>query len=139
MSRHHHADTHGLTMQPLAIAQARFDRMPESVAKIQDSTQPGVTLVLSHHPGLDFTTAFDGVRECCRFTCHQGNNMVFDPGKKVDIGNWTVLDDFGQSGTELTLRQRLERTEITHDLERLVKRTNHVLAQRMVDAGFAAN
>ena len=39
LRRHHHAAAHGLAVQPLAVAQARLDRVAEGVAEIEDGAQ----------------------------------------------------------------------------------------------------
>ncbi len=48
LSRHHHAGGDGLAVQPLAVADAGLDRMPEGVAKIEERPVARFALVGSH-------------------------------------------------------------------------------------------
>jgi hypothetical protein len=59
--------------------------------------------------------------------------MAFQPSHEVHVVNRTVLDDLGQPRAELARRQGIERIEIAHHQQRLVKRANHVLAQGVID------
>ena len=50
-----------------------------------------------------------------------------------------VLDDLGEPGGELALGQRRERVGVREHHARLVEGADHVLAERMVDRGLAAD
>ena len=71
MGRHDHAATDRLAVQPLAISEAVFDGMTEGMTKIEDGTQTGLAFILPHDPGLDLTTAFDGMGQRLRIPFHQ--------------------------------------------------------------------
>ena len=66
-------------------------------------------------------------------------DMAFQPSHEVHVVNRAVLDDFGQPRAEFTRRQSIERIEIADHQQRLVKRTNHVLAQGVIDTRLAAH
>ena len=59
-----HACGHGLTMQPFSVTERRFDGMPEGVAQIEDSAQPGFGFVA----GDDRATVDDGTGSTQRVT-----------------------------------------------------------------------
>ena len=139
MRRHDHAATHPFAVQPLTVAHASLNGMAKGMAKIENGAQARFALVLSHHPGLDLTTALDCMRQRLRVTRHEGRHVVLNPIEKSHVGNRPVLDDFGQAGAQLALRQGLERVQIAHHFQRLVKRANHVFAQRVVDGGLASH
>ena len=46
-------------MQVLAVAGDGFERVADGVAEVEDRAQAGLGFVLSHHAGLDLTTARD--------------------------------------------------------------------------------
>lgn len=54
------------------------------------------------------------------------------------VAEQTVLDHFGQPRRQLAVRQRAQQRHIGQHQSGLIKRTNHVLAERMVDGGLAA-
>jgi len=95
-------------------------------------------LVLLYHPRLDFTTAPDNVYQSSRCSCQNVSDIGFNPGQKVHIGNRPILDDFGQTCTELALWQSFERIQITYHFKGLVKSANHVFTQRVINGSFAA-
>ena len=70
---------------------------------------------------------------------HQPFDVRFDPVEQRRVGDRPVLDDFGQPGAEFARRQGVQRVEVADHQPRLVERADHVLAQRMVDAGLAAD
>ena len=59
--------------------------------------------------------------------------------KNSGIGDRAVLDHLREPGLEFALRQRLQRVGVDQNETRLVKRTDQVLALRMVDPGLAAD
>ncbi len=85
-------------MQPLAITQTRLDSVPESVAKVENGPQAGLTLVQPHHPGLDFATALHGMGQRSGITGQEGVEISLNPVQESHVGNGPVFDDFGQTG-----------------------------------------
>ena len=53
ISSHRHAAANRFTVEPFAIAQASFDRMPEGMAEIQNLAQPALTLIRRNNLCLD--------------------------------------------------------------------------------------
>ena len=51
--RHHHPGGHRLAVQPFAVADTRFDRVPERVAEIEQRALAGFALVGGDDVGLD--------------------------------------------------------------------------------------
>ena len=124
-------------MQPSAVTQARFDGMAEGVAEIENLAQTGLAFIDVHNVRLDFAAAPHGKGQRLAVARQQRVDMLFEPGEKSHVGDWPVLDHFGQAGTQLALRQRCQRVQVANDLAWLVERTHHVLAQRMVHSGLA--
>ena len=58
---------------------------------------------------------------------------------KSRIGDDAVFDHFVQAGTELTTRQGFEHDRIGNDQAWRVKRSDQVLAERVIDAGLPAD
>ena len=126
-------------MQPLAIAQSGLDGVTEGVAVIQYGADAAFFFVLPHHPGLDFAAAAHRCGQRLWVAGQQRGQMGFDPVQKRHVCNGAVLDDFGQTRAQLALGQRFQCVQVSHHQLRLVERTDHVLAQRVVDGGFAAH
>ena len=139
MGGHNHAAAHGLAMQPLTVTQPCFNGVAKSMPKIQNRAQTRLAFIAANHLGFDLAAAFDGLRQHVGITCQQGLEIDFDPFQESHVRNRTVLDHFGQSGAQLTPWQRFKHRYIANHEFGLVKRANHVFAERMVDAGFSAN
>ena len=65
--------------------------------------------------------------------------MLFQPGQEGLIADQAVFDHFGEAGGELARCKRAQRRSIDDHGPGLVEGTDHVLAQRVVDAGLAAD
>ena len=127
-------------MQPRTIAQCRFDGVAERVAEIQQGAPAvGLKLVSGHHLRLDLTGAANRLRERSGITLVQRLDIGFQPVKKIPVQRNTILDDFGQPGAVFTQRQRGQRVGVDDHQFGLIKRANHVFAERMVDGGLAAD
>jgi len=61
------------------------------------------------------------------------------PVEEGSVQYQAVFDDLGEARDVMALRQRVERIEVGDDAARLVKGADHVLAERVVDAGLAAD
>ena len=136
---HDHAAADRLAVQPFAVAQARLDRVAEGVAEVQNSAQAALALVAADHLRLDLAGALHRLRQRRLVARAQPLDAGLDPGEELGIGDRAVLDDLGQSRRELALGQRVERVEVADHTHRLVERADHVLAQRVVDRGLAAD
>ena len=69
----------------------------------------------------------------------QRRDVRFDPVEEFAVGNCAGLDHFRDTRGEFARRQRLQRADIGDHRLRLIKRADHVLAERMIDAGLAAH
>ena len=139
MRGHAHAGGHGLAVQPVAVAHARFDGVAKGVAEVEDGAQAGFALVARDDAGLDLAASLHGVREGGGVAGAQLLHVAFEPGEELHVGDGAVLDNFGQPGGQLARGQGAQRAEVAHDGARLVEGANEVLALRMVDGGFAAH
>ena len=113
--------------------------MTEGVAKIEDFAQAGFALILRHHLGLDFTGALDHPGQSLGLPGQYRWQVLFNGIEVGCIANHAVLDHLGQSGTVFTRLQSVERIGIDQHRTRLMKSTDHVLAQWVVDSRFTTD
>ena len=66
-------------------------------------------------------------------------HRIADAIEQRRIGDHAVLDHFVQAGAEFAARQGFEHDRIGDDQARRVKRADQVLAERVIDAGLAAD
>ena len=125
-------------MQPARIARRRLDRVPESVAEVEEGAFTVLVLVASDDLRLDFAGSADHMLKRLGVAREQRIDMRFEPRKQERIADQAVFDDLGKPGDELALWQRCERLDIDDDGTRLVKCADEILASRMVHAGLAA-
>ena len=64
--------------------------------------------------------------------------MLLQPDKKSGITQQPILDHFRQPGLQFTAWQGTQNIYIGQHTLRLIKRTDHVFAQRVIDACFTA-
>ncbi len=137
--RHHHAAAHRFAVQPRAVSHTGLDGVTEGVPEVQDGAQPGFTLVLPYHPGLDLAAAFDRVGQSTGISRGERFHVPLDPVEEGHVGNRAVLDHFGQPCTEFAGGQGGERVQVAEHPLRLVKSPDHVFAQRVVDGRLATD
>ena len=65
--------------------------------------------------------------------------MHFDEREQIRIQDDAVFDDFTEPANNLPSGKRIEKPRIRPDENRLVKRSYHVLSQRVIDRGLPAN
>ena len=65
--------------------------------------------------------------------------MPFEPVEELRVDDQPVLDDLRKPGPELPVGERVEGVGIGDDGDGLVEGADHVLAERVVDAGLAAD
>ena len=126
-------------MQPAAVTCRGLDGVPEGVAEVEQRALPALALVGRDHLGLVLAGATDGAGECFVVACEQGIEVRFEPFEKRVVADEPVLDHLGEARGQLAWRQGGERLRIGDDGARLVEGTDHVLAQRMIDRGLAAD
>ncbi len=66
-------------------------------------------------------------------------HIRLEPFEKRDVANRGGLDDLGETCGQLAIRQGREAIGVDQHGTRLVERPDHVLAERMIDAGLAAD
>jgi hypothetical protein len=82
---------------------------------------------------------FTACAERRRVAPDERGQMGLDPVQEIRIRDRPVLDDLGQTGRDLALRQRPQRIQVGNHAQRLVEGADHVLAERMVDRRLAAD
>ncbi|MNE56015.1 hypothetical protein D3C80_1508900 [compost metagenome] len=107
------------------------------MAEIEGGAHTGLALVGADHSRLGGAGALDGLDQGCRVQRTQIVDMLLEPGKEGLVADATVLDHFPQPGRQLARRQGAQGRGIDHHRLRLVEGTDHVLAERVVDAGLA--
>ena len=135
----HHAAGHGLAMQPCAVAHAGFDGVAKGVAEVEDGAQACFLFINAHNRRLDLARPRHGMRQGCGLVSQQGRHLEFKPVQQRHVGNGPVFDDLGQAGTQLAHRQAGQGLQVADHTRGLVKGADHVLAQRVVDGGFATH
>src|SRR5476649_2583337 len=123
-------------MQPFPVTQAGLNCMTECVAEIENGAQAAFAFVGSDYISLHLARALHRMRERSRIAIVQSRDVRLDPLEEFAVGNGARLDHFGDTRGEFTRRQRLERSYVSDDRLRLIKRADHVLAERMIDAGL---
>ncbi|MDT4855975.1 hypothetical protein FQZ97_903490 [compost metagenome] len=109
------------------------------MAEIEDGAQAALALVLRHHAGLDFTRTLHGHRHQLGVAVVQRLDIALDPGKVPGVGDGAVLDHLGHARGQFARGQRAQRVDIGDHRVGLVEGADHVLAERVVDAGLAAH
>ena len=87
-------------MQPLAVALAALDGMPEGMAEVEDRPATRFPLVFRDDFGLEFARALDCMCQGVSIARNQCFDVVLEPGKEIDVRDCPVFDDFGKSGLE---------------------------------------
>ena len=99
----------------------------------------GFALVQSHHRRLDGARLRDDRHQRIGFARENGVYLSCDAVEERTARGHAVFDHFVESRPELATRQRLQQGGIDGDHRRMVERSDQVLAERMVDAHFAAD
>ena len=79
------------------------------------------------------------MRQRGRVARQQLADVLLDPVEEGGVEDGAVLDHFGQAGRQLARRAASPACRIGQHRARLVEGADHVLAQRVVDAGLAAD
>jgi hypothetical protein len=75
----------------------------------------------------------------CLITRQQFVEIDFQPCKELGVTNQAIFDHLSQTGLQFAVRQGIKRRDVGQHQLRLIERTNHVLAERMIDCRLAAN
>ena len=98
-----------------------------------------LALVRCHDPGFELAGTAHHMLQPLLVLLQQALVLLLKPGEKLRIAEQPVFDDFGQSGTELALRQRMQGVHVADDTQRLMKRAYEILAAQMIDGSFATD
>src|SRR5712691_11282153 len=74
-----------------------------------------------------------------RIAPQQAIEMGLDPAEERRVADQAVLDHFGEPRAQLSLGQGFQGSHVGHDQLRLMKSADHVLPERVIDRGLAAN
>ena len=135
----HHARRHRFAVQPHAVAHFRFDGMAERMPQVQPGADAAFGFVGGDDFSLHLAAVIHRLRQQIGLLCHQPGHIAFQPVQKFRIAQHAVFDHFGHAGGKLARRQSGQNIQIGKHRLRLVKRADHILAQRMIDGGFAAH
>ncbi len=126
-------------MQPGAVAHAGLDGVAEGVAEVEQRALTAFALVLHHHLGLVAAGTFDGIGQHIGIARQQRIQVGFQPGEESRVADQSVFDHLGETGGQLAVRECVQRCRVGDHAARLVERADHVLAERVIDAGLAAH
>ncbi len=116
--------------------------MPESVAKIQQSTTAllrRLEFIGRHHLCLVAAGALNGIGQRGTVTRDQRFHIGLQPFEERQVADQSILDDLRQASRQFTCRQRLQGIRIRQHQLRLPEGTDHVFAARVIDTGLAAD
>ena len=134
-----HAVRHGLSVPESSVAGHSLYRVSYGVSEVQRSAQTTLALVLRDDGRLDPAGLCDDGDKGIRFSREDLGEVLTDPLKEFTARDDAVLDDFVEASAELSPRERLEQLRIGHHDDGLVKRSDQVLAQRVIDADFSTD
>ncbi len=133
-----HPRGNSLAVQPFSVAQPGFNGMSECMTEIEKGSNTFLALICCNYRSLVLAGDPDSVRKCIGVTSNKLVHIAFKPLKKYPVSDQAVLDDFSETCSKLAFGQCFKRIGICDDYARLIKRTDHVLAERVIDRGFAA-
>ncbi len=113
--------------------------MTEGVPEVQQRAVALFALIAPHDLRLDLARPAYDVRERRRFGSEQFVHVRFQPAEESGVADQAVFDDLSQPRPQFARRQGGKGLRIGNDRGGLVKRSDQVLAARMVDSGFSAH
>ena len=116
-----------------------LDRVAEGVPKVENRAAARFAFVFGNDLGLEFAGTLNRMCKGLRVAGKQRLHVVFEPRKEFRVADGAVLDDLGDAGPELAIRQRRQRVGVDENDLRLVKRPDKVLALFVIDARLAAD
>src|SRR2546428_1135573 len=139
VGRHHYPGRHGLAVQPSPVAEARFNGVAERVAEVEERAQAALALVTADDFGFDRDRAHHSLFQHFRIPRQQAIEIGLEPAEERRVADQAVLDHFGKPRAQLALGQGFQRSHVGHDQLRLMKGADHVLSERVIDRGLAAD
>jgi hypothetical protein len=132
-----HAQRDRLAVGEPLVFRGGLERVTDGVAVVEHVSQLGLALIALDDRGLEPAGAADDALEHAELTGHERLHVALDLGEVLGLQHHPVLGDLGEAGAKLALGQRLRHRRVDDDEQRLVKRADHVLRQRVVDRGLA--
>ena len=126
-------------MQPGTVAHAGLDGVAKGVAQVKQGAHAGFFFVLANNIRLHLAAVADGFGQGGTVAGTQCVDVLLQPGQKLHIAQQRVFDHFGQAGGQLARGQGVQHGHVGQHCARLVKRADHIFAQRVIDGGFAAH
>ena len=126
-------------MQPGAVPGPGLDGVAEGVAEIEQRALARLALVGGDDARLQLAAAPHGVGEGRAIARQQLLDVGFEPVDERSVEREAVLDHLGQARAQLAVGQRVEGRHVRDHRARLVEGADHVLAERVVDRGLAAD
>ena len=126
-------------VQQRGVSGERLDGMAKRVSVVEESAPAGFPLILRDDLSLDLAGARDGVRQRRVVQRQQRIGILFQPLKELGVRYHTIFDDLRNSGLELALRERTQEIHVGQHRNRLMKRSDEILARRMIDGRLPAN
>ena len=124
----------------VAVACAASIAWPNVWPKFSSARSPVSRSSAATIAALIAQLAMDRVRRARPRRCASSVGMFASShAKNVGVADRAVLDHFGEPGAQLAVGQRRQAIGVDQHGARLVERADHVLAERMVDAGLAAD
>lgn len=138
-SGEHHAGGDGFAVQPVAVAHLGFDGVAEGVAEVEVGADAVLFFVLFDDMGFHLAAVLDGVGQGALLLLHDGGHVLLEAGEEMDVAEQGVFDDFGKAGGKFARGQGAEGGGVGDNGLGLVEGADHIFAEGVVDAGFAAN
>ncbi len=126
-------------MQPFAVADAGLDRVAERVAEVEQRAFARLALVGRDDLRLDPAALADRVGERLGVAREQRSMFASSQSKNARSRMAPYLMTSARPRGKLAVRQRAQTVGVDQHGARLMERADHVLAERVVDAGLAAD
>src|SRR5512134_292289 len=137
LCRQQHAGGDRLAVQPGAEAGADLDCVAKRVSEVEHYARAGFQLIARHYLGLVRAGALDGVGQRLGLAAGEPAHVGLKPFKERGVADQPVLNDLREPRSQFARGERPERVGIGNHRERLVERSDHVLAERVVDRRLA--
>src|SRR5260221_13357294 len=108
-------------MQPAAVAGRSLDGVAEGVPEVEQRALARLALAGGHAPRLELAAAPNGVDQGGALPRQDPLDVLLEPGEEGRIEREAMLDDFGEPGAQLALRQGIEGSHVRDHRLRLVE------------------
>lgn len=126
-------------MQKITVFGFGLESMADGVSQIQDTAQIAFPLVGRDDFRLQAHRFSDHVLNRVRITTKSRHIEIFHSGKQIRLADDTCFQGFIKPGTKFAFGQGGENARINQNSQRLVERSDKVLATTEIYAGLAAD